>query len=145
MRRTITLAVVLASAVSLVAAAEAGAATRAQYGKKCDAAWTGKRNTKAFSTFKKGCIKTAIAAPAPADPNPADGRAKGRENRLSEKAIRALPRPPETVLRNPPPDPVPGRRHPRHPPQVAERPVLHPPAKAGGARRRFCSYVTGPA
>lgn len=66
MRKAITLAVVLASAVSLVAASGAGAATRAQYGKKCDAAWTGKRSTKTYKTFKKGCIKAAIAATAAA-------------------------------------------------------------------------------
>ena len=66
MRRAISLVVVLAAGVSLVAASAAGAATRAQYGKKCDAAWTGKRSTKAYSTFKRGCIKAAIAATAAA-------------------------------------------------------------------------------
>ena len=47
---------------TLAVAADAGAATRAQIGKKCDAAWTGKHSTKAYRTYKKGCIAAATAA-----------------------------------------------------------------------------------
>src|SRR3954468_14749440 len=43
-------------------AADAGAATKAQYGAKCNAAWSGKRGTKAFRSYKRHCISAAIAA-----------------------------------------------------------------------------------
>jgi hypothetical protein len=56
----------LATVVTLAVAVDAGAATRAQYGKKCSDAWTGKHGTKAYRTYKKGCIKAAIAATAAA-------------------------------------------------------------------------------
>ncbi|MDX6620949.1 MAG: hypothetical protein QOK36_3335 [Gaiellales bacterium] len=53
--------VVLASMVSLVAAGGAGAAAP-QYGAKCNAAWSGKRGTHDYRTYKKGCMAAAIAA-----------------------------------------------------------------------------------
>jgi hypothetical protein len=37
-------------------------ATPAQYGAKCNAAWTGKHGTKAYRVFKKGCVAASIAA-----------------------------------------------------------------------------------
>ena len=43
-------------------AADAGAATKAQYGAKCNAAWSGKRGTKAYRSYKRHCINAAIAA-----------------------------------------------------------------------------------
>jgi hypothetical protein len=62
MRKQLAIALGLAAAVSLVSAAEAGAATKTQYGALCNAAWHGKHNTKAFRTYKRGCISAAIAA-----------------------------------------------------------------------------------
>ena len=56
------IALLLAATVTLAVAADAGAATRAQIGKKCDAAWTGKHGTKAYRTYKKGCVAAATAA-----------------------------------------------------------------------------------
>lgn len=57
------IAMCLGAAVATTAiAAEAGAATKAQYGAKCNAAWTGKRGTKAFRTYKRHCVSAAIAA-----------------------------------------------------------------------------------
>jgi hypothetical protein len=57
------IAIGLAATVTTAAvAAEAGAATKAQYGAKCNAAWTGKRGTKAFRAYKRHCISAAIAA-----------------------------------------------------------------------------------
>lgn len=66
MRRAALISVLAATVATTALAVDAGAATRAEYGKKCDAAWSGKRNTPAYSTFKKGCIKAAIAATAAA-------------------------------------------------------------------------------
>jgi hypothetical protein len=60
------IALLVTVAVTLVAAADAGAATRAQYGAKCNAAWTGKHGTKAYRTFKRHCIAAAISASAAA-------------------------------------------------------------------------------
>ena len=63
MRARMIIAVGLAAAVATAAlAAEAGAATKAQYGAKCNAAWTGKRGTKAYRSYKRHCISAAIAA-----------------------------------------------------------------------------------
>jgi len=57
----ITTCLVAAVATAAVAA-DAGAATKAQYGAKCNAAWSGKRGTKAYRTYKRHCISAAIAA-----------------------------------------------------------------------------------
>ena len=63
------IAMCLGAAVATTAiAAEAGAATKAQYGAKCNAAWTGKRGTKAFRTYKRPvpgpeCLGAALAGP----------------------------------------------------------------------------------
>ena len=62
MRRQIGIALVLVTTVTLAVAVDAGAATRAQIGKKCDAAWSGKHGTKAYRTYKKGCVAAATAA-----------------------------------------------------------------------------------
>ncbi len=62
MQKKIGLALVLAGAMSLGAVAEASAATPAQYGAKCNAAWTGKHGTRAYRVFKKGCVAASIAA-----------------------------------------------------------------------------------
>ena len=62
MRVRTGIALLLATTVTLAVAADAGAATRQQIGKKCEAAWTGKHNTKAYRTYKKGCIAAATAA-----------------------------------------------------------------------------------
>jgi hypothetical protein len=51
-----------AAALALAVAAPAGAATQAQYGAKCNAAWSGKRGTKAFRTYKRHCVAAAVAA-----------------------------------------------------------------------------------
>ena len=56
------IALLLAATVTLAVAVDAGAATRVQIGKKCDAAWTGKHGTKAYRTYKKGCVAAATAA-----------------------------------------------------------------------------------
>ena len=56
------IALVLAATATLAVVADAGAATRAQIGKKCSDAWVGKHNTKAYRTYKKGCIAAATAA-----------------------------------------------------------------------------------
>jgi len=63
MRARMIIAVGLAATVATAAlAADAGAATKAQYGAKCNAAWTGKRGTKAYRSYKRHCISAAIAA-----------------------------------------------------------------------------------
>jgi hypothetical protein len=62
MRKQLAIALGLTAAASLVAVAPASAATRAQYGHLCNAAWHGKHNTKAFRTYKRGCIAASIAA-----------------------------------------------------------------------------------
>ena len=62
MRTRSVISLLLAATVTLVVAADAGAATRAQIGKKCDAAWIGKHGTKAYRTYKKGCVAAATAA-----------------------------------------------------------------------------------
>ncbi len=56
------LVLLLAATATLAVVADAGAATRAQVGKKCEAAWSGKHGTKAYRTYKKGCIAAATAA-----------------------------------------------------------------------------------
>ena len=61
MKVLITSCLVAAIATAAVAA-EAGAATKAQYGAKCNAAWSGKRGTKAYRSYKRHCIAAAIAA-----------------------------------------------------------------------------------
>jgi hypothetical protein len=86
-------------------AADAGAATRAQYGAKCNAAWTGKRGTKAFRSYKRHCISAAIAATTKAhnagnNDNPAADHSRAvaacrsqfpapRNTKLKRKAFRA--------------------------------------------------------
>jgi len=63
MRSKLLLTTCLIAAVATASlAAEAGAATKAQYGAKCNAAWSGKRGTKAYRTYKRHCISAAIAA-----------------------------------------------------------------------------------
>src|SRR3954470_2877649 len=63
MRARLLFASCLIAAVATAGiAADAGAATRAQYGAKCNAAWSGKRGTKAFRSYKRHCISAAIAA-----------------------------------------------------------------------------------
>src|SRR5690349_15813618 len=63
MRAKVLITSCLVAAVATAAvAADAGAATKAQYGAKCNAAWTGKRGTKAFRSYKRHCIAAAIAA-----------------------------------------------------------------------------------
>jgi len=61
MRTRIGIGFVLA-AVLLAMAASAGATTPAEYGAKCNAAWTGKHGTPAYRVYKKGCVAAAIAA-----------------------------------------------------------------------------------
>ena len=61
MRMKWAILVVLASAVSLVMAAGAGAAAP-QYGAKCNAAWSGKRGTHDYRVYKKACMTAALAA-----------------------------------------------------------------------------------
>ena len=62
MRTKIGITVVLAALLSLAVTAGAGAATPAQYGAKCNDAWTGKRGTHAYRVYKKGCVAAAVAA-----------------------------------------------------------------------------------
>jgi CHRD domain len=62
MRTRFGIAVVLAAVVSLTAAVGAGATTPAEYGAKCNAAWTGKHGTQAYRVYKKGCVTAAVAA-----------------------------------------------------------------------------------
>jgi hypothetical protein len=50
------------AALALAMAAPAGAATRAQYGAKCNAAWSGKRGTSAFRVYRRHCIAASVAA-----------------------------------------------------------------------------------
>jgi hypothetical protein len=54
--------IVLIAAVCLAMAADAGATTPAEYGAKCNAAWTGKHGTQAYRVYKKGCVAAAVAA-----------------------------------------------------------------------------------
>jgi hypothetical protein len=53
---------ILVATVSLAATASASATSPAEYGAKCNAAWTGKHGTQAFRTYKKGCVTAAVAA-----------------------------------------------------------------------------------
>jgi hypothetical protein len=62
MRTKIGIAVVLAAVLSLAVTAGAGAVTPAQYGAKCNAAWTGKRGTHDYRVYKKSCVAAAVAA-----------------------------------------------------------------------------------
>jgi hypothetical protein len=62
MRLKIGMALVTITAVSLAMAADAGATTPAEFGAKCNAAWTAKHGTQAFRLYKKGCMSAAIAA-----------------------------------------------------------------------------------
>jgi hypothetical protein len=63
MRTKLLITTCLVAAVATAGvAAEAGAATKAQYGAKCNAAWSGKRGTKAYRSYKRHCISAAIAA-----------------------------------------------------------------------------------
>ena len=63
MRTKVLITSCLVAAIATAAvAAEAGAATKAQYGAKCNAAWSGKRGTKAYRSYKRHCIAAAIAA-----------------------------------------------------------------------------------
>jgi hypothetical protein len=62
MLRRLGIAVVMVAAVSLAMAASAGATTPAEYGAKCNAAWTGKHGTQAYRVYKKGCVAAAVAA-----------------------------------------------------------------------------------
>src|SRR5262245_29118235 len=63
MRMKVLITSCLVAAVATAAvAADAGAATKAQYGAKCNAAWSGKRGTKAYRSYKRHCIAAAIAA-----------------------------------------------------------------------------------
>jgi hypothetical protein len=62
MRRGIGIAVAMVAAVSLAMATNAGATTPAEYGAKCNAAWTGKHGTQAYRVYKKGCVAAAVAA-----------------------------------------------------------------------------------
>jgi hypothetical protein len=106
MRARAIVAVGLVAAVATAAlAAEAGAATRAQYGAKCNAAWTGKRGTKAYRSYKRHCIAAAIAATRAAvkagnNDNPAANRGRAvaacraqfpapRNTRARRKAFKA--------------------------------------------------------
>jgi hypothetical protein len=52
----------LAALLVLTATVGAEAATKRAYGKKCLAAWSGKRGTKAFRTYFPACVKAAKAA-----------------------------------------------------------------------------------
>jgi CHRD domain len=62
MHMRIGMASVVVGAVSLALAASAAAATPAQYGAKCNAAWTGKRGTHDYRLYKKSCLTAAISA-----------------------------------------------------------------------------------
>jgi CHRD domain len=62
MRTKIGMVFILVAAVSMAMAADAGATTPAEYGAKCNAAWTGKRGTQAYRVYKKGCVAAAVAA-----------------------------------------------------------------------------------
>ena len=62
MRTRIALSVVVVAALALATAAGASAATPAQYGAKCNAAWSGKRGTPAYRVYKKACVAAAIDA-----------------------------------------------------------------------------------
>jgi hypothetical protein len=62
MRIRIGATVALAAVVSLGVVTQASAATKAQYGAKCNAAWTGKRGTHAYRVYKRGCIAASVAA-----------------------------------------------------------------------------------
>lgn len=62
MRKTIVISGLVAAVATAALAADAGAATRAQHGAKCNAAWTGKRGTAAYRAFKRHCIAASIAA-----------------------------------------------------------------------------------
>jgi CHRD domain-containing protein len=106
MRAQLLITSALVACVATAAlAADAGAATRAQYGAKCNAAWTGKRGTKAFRSYKRHCISAAIAATRAAhnagnndDPTANRGRAVAacrvqfpapRNTRAKRKAFKA--------------------------------------------------------
>jgi hypothetical protein len=62
MHAKLVLSLVAAGALSLATTTAAGAATPAQYGAKCNAAYSGKRGTPAYRVYKKACVAAAIAA-----------------------------------------------------------------------------------
>lgn len=90
-RMTMTL---LAFTIVTAATAEAAAATRKQFGAKCAAAWTGKRGTAAFRTYKKKCVAASIAATkaARAAGDNDDAKANGRRAATACRAQFPAPR-----------------------------------------------------
>ena len=62
MRTRLALSVVVVAALSFATATAASAATPAQYGAKCNAAWSGKRGTPAYRVYKKACVAAAVAS-----------------------------------------------------------------------------------
>ena len=62
MNRSRTITVIIALASGGVLASSAHAATPAQFGQKCKAAWTGVAGSAAFKAYQPKCIAAAIAA-----------------------------------------------------------------------------------
>jgi CHRD domain len=62
MRIRSALAILAGTAMCLAVTAGAGAATPAQYGATCNKAWSGKRGTPAYRTYKKACVGAAVSA-----------------------------------------------------------------------------------
>src|SRR4051794_16356104 len=62
MGKKIGLAAVMVSLTSLAMAVAAGASTAPAYGATCNAAWSGKRGTHDYRTYKKACMTAAMAA-----------------------------------------------------------------------------------
>ena len=61
MRIRSAIAILAGTAMCLAVTAGAGAATPAQYGATCNKAWTGKRGTPAYRTYKKACVGAAVS------------------------------------------------------------------------------------
>ena len=62
MNKSRTLAMIVALGCGAAAAAPAYAATPAQFGQKCKAAWTGVPGSAAFKAYQPKCVAAAVAA-----------------------------------------------------------------------------------
>ncbi len=92
-------ALTLAAVVPLGTSAAASAATKAQYGAKCNDAWTGKRGTPAFRTYKRGCIAAATAATAAAHAAGDNDVASANAARARAACAEAFPAPRTTAAK----------------------------------------------
>ena len=99
MRRTMVISVLAAVVATAGVAADAGAATKAQYGAKCNAAWSGKHGTKTYRTFKRHCIAAASAATAAADEAGDNDDATANKTRARTACRTEFPAPRRTKAR----------------------------------------------